>query len=450
MTSTATSTSFGLGVGAALGAPLIMTMGFILWDKHWEGSAFALNLFKCNLASIGFLILSISTRDDGFSGGAFPADVFTVRSVGFLMLSSTIGIVVGDWTWLEGLRLLGARKVIVVDTCKPFLAAFLGWLFLGEELHPAAFGGIVLTAGGVLLVSWENTDSGAEKTKVENDVVARTEEEPTETMSQYVGNNIDNENNVLDAQQDSDVVSTTSKTVHKRILQHADQGLNAKEVNVIDRQPSRSVGDARKGFVYSVLNVVLDTFGSLLTKEYGVGMTTWEINLIRFGFAGIVMLMISASFYTRDLLLLLSLSTRTGEPSGPNVNNNSDDDENHDDNDLDIDHAHQIVVNGKDTNEIRVPWYGLPIQSSANVMTKRSWLQVIGGVVLVTFATPALSNYALFRIALGLALTLGSVGPLYALPLSWWLQSDRPTLRAVFGACLAVAGVVVLSLFGAP
>ena len=38
------------------------------------------------------------------------------------------------------------------------------------------------------------------------------------------------------------------------------------------------------------------------------------------------------------------------------------------------------------------------------------WLQINAGVALVTFLCPALSNYALFRLALGLAVSLGSVG----------------------------------------
>ena len=77
-------------------------------------------------------------------------------------------------------------------------------------------------------------------------------------------------------------------------------------------------------------------------------------------------------------------------------------------------------------------------------------MHVSVGVLFVTFLTPALSNYALFQIALALALTLGSIGPLYALPLTHILQSQekRPTLVAFVGALLAVAGIVVLAFWG--
>ncbi|KAL3916108.1 MAG: hypothetical protein SGARI_008030 [Bacillariaceae sp.] len=85
-------------------------------------------------------------------------------------------------------------------------------------------------------------------------------------------------------------------------------------------------------------------------------------------------------------------------------------------------------------------------------MTKSAWIHVCIGVLLVTFFTPALSNYALFQIALALALTLGSVGPLYALPLTYLMQRKEhpklPSWKACLGAVLAVAGIVVLAVWG--
>jgi drug/metabolite transporter (DMT)-like permease len=49
-----------------------------------------------------------------------------------LVMSAMLGIVVGDNTWLRALRLLGARRVIVVDAMKPWLAAVLGHFLLDE------------------------------------------------------------------------------------------------------------------------------------------------------------------------------------------------------------------------------------------------------------------------------------------------------------------------------
>jgi len=87
-----------------------------------------------------------------------------------------------------------------------------------------------------------------------------------------------------------------------------------------------------------------------------------------------------------------------------------------------------------------IPWYTLP-QAGTN-----DWIKISIGVLFVTFLCPALSNYALFQIALALAITLGSISPIYALILEWPLTQKKPTLTAVTGATLAVGGVIFLSI----
>lgn len=395
--------SFGLGVAAALGAPFVMTIGFIVWDNHWGGSAFGLNMFKCNLASLGFLVLSLTTR----SGDIFPSQLFTMQSVGYLILSSTIGILIGDLTWLEGLRLLGARRVIVVDTCKPFLAALLGWTILGESLRPPAFGGMALTVVGILIVSLE-TEKGDGCENERDEEVSETQEFESEEHDKIEAFPLEDEDD-LKPQDDEMAESIEAMNTDAG---HEDNEMKKKVFNRRRLTPAI----LRRGYVMALLNVILDTFGSLLTKEHGVGMTTWEINLIRFGFAGIVMLSLSVVLHLRHWVMT-QRESRKGEKGTSDVREE-----------------------GNTSKEI---WYSLPRN-----MKRKSWLQVCLGVLLVTFLTPALSNYALFQIALALALTLGSVGPLYSLPLTWLLQHDRPTLRACGGGLLAVAGIVVLSFLG--
>lgn len=395
--------SFGLGVAAALGAPFVMTIGFIVWDNHWGGSAFGLNMFKCNLASLVFLVLSLTTR----SGDIFPSQIFTTQSVGYLMLSSTIGILIGDLTWLEGLRLLGARRVIVVDTCKPFLAALLGWAILGESLRPPAFGGMALTVVGVLIVSLETEkDDGCENEGKEE--VSETQELDSEEPEKIEDLSLEVKDNG-EPQVDEMAESIEAMNTEAR---HEDNEMKKKGFSRRRLTPAI----LRRGYVMALLNVVLDTYGSLLTKEHGVGMTTWEINLIRFGFAGIVMLSLSVVLHLRHWIITQRETIKGDEGTSD---------------------ARQQESTHKEI------WYSLPRR-----MKQKSWLQVCLGVLFVTFLTPALSNYALFQIALALALTLGSVGPLYSLPLAWVLQQDRPTLRACGGGLLAVAGIVVLSFLG--
>lgn len=416
-----------------------MTIGFIVWDNSWKGSAFSLNLFKCSLASIGFLILSFATRP---GGDFFPADVFTKTSVGYLMLSATIGILIGDWIWLEGLRLLGARRVIVIDSCKPFLAALFGWAILGEALEPPAFGGMALTVLGVLIVSLEGEkeaedDQNDESKNEEKGVEEIQKDEGTqgegalgavdsplanegcgEAPDEDATESLEPSDDMVDSiESDTDIGGKNDVVDSIESDTNIGGGENSESTNAKHNRRILSPAQSRRGYAMAFLNVVLDTYGSLLTKEHGVGMTTWEINLIRFGFSAACMLVLSIVLHARQWVIIRGHQRQ--------------------ETDIEQDEGEKAKESPSEA------WYSLP-----RTMTRKAWVKVSAGVGLVTFLTPALSNYALFQIALALALTLGSVGPLYALPLTWLMQHDRPTLRACVGGILAVAGIIVLSLWG--
>ena len=445
--------STGGGIVAALSAPFLLDVGFLIWDKHWKGSSFALNLYKCTLASIGFLILSFATRppgatdpadndaaiDDG-RGPAFPPELFTVQSVGFLMLSSTIGILIGDWTCLEALQLIGARPVVLMDSIKPFLAALLGWAILGERLQWPAFVGMALTVGGVVWVSLEREGGdGSDDDDDDDDKGDCKNDDKSEDR-------FEDNDDAKEGQQNTDeakVTEVATETKRKRVV---------------------TAKDRRKGYALSVANVVLDTYGSLLTKQYGKGMSTWNISLIRFGFASAFCITLSSILNLRDALKYFGSKetkdnvkvsknrARNGNASSlrgsivelfnyrlgkdmaahtPNIEELHKNKSMRKEQDID-------EVTSRSTDNVR-PWYSLP------KMGRKSYAIISLGVAFTTFATPALSNYALFQIALALALTLGSMGPVYMLPLSWLIQGDRPTFRACLGAVLAVAGVAILS-----
>eukprot|EP00520_Triparma_pacifica_P018598 CAMPEP_0118642724 /NCGR_PEP_ID=MMETSP0785-20121206/5987_1 /TAXON_ID=91992 /ORGANISM="Bolidomonas pacifica, Strain CCMP 1866" /LENGTH=335 /DNA_ID=CAMNT_0006534293 /DNA_START=83 /DNA_END=1086 /DNA_ORIENTATION=+ len=329
------------GVITALISPLLMTFGFIIWDKHWSGSAYSLNLFKCTLASMGFVILSIITRPSS----PFSPSTFDYTTVGMLILSSFIGILIGDNTWLEALRLLGARRVIVVDTVKPVMASVMGSIFLDEHLNVWTWVGMFVTLVSVLMVSLEGENNESE---IEN--------EDGEDME------------LRDVEKVDIIVDATKK----------DDSSNLKNKSMA------------WGYVLAAINVLLDAYGSVLTKQYGGGMTTWEINLVRFGSAAVMMMVISTCMIVKD--------GRKQKSSTPPSS----------------------------------PWYMMP------VMERITWYRISVGVLFVTFACPALKNYALFQIQLGLALTLGSTGPIYSLPLVSIMKKEKVSRMACFWTLCAV------------
>jgi drug/metabolite transporter (DMT)-like permease len=380
------STAFG--TLAALVAPLVMVFGLYVWEHHWKGgSPFALNLFKCCTASCGFIVASYAAR----SGVFFPEDVFTTEVVGYLFLSSAIGILVGDWAWLEAQQKIGTLRVVLVDTTKPFLAALLGWFILKEELRWEAFLGMALTVVGVLVVTSEQNPT----TEREDDQepIIRTGENKDHTGHTE---GVIASDDVVDIE---DILGEGEEVRLEEANMETSTDASAPALSPPTVSPTNST--LRYGYIMAVLNVSLDSYGSLLTKQYGVGMTTWEISLLRFGFAGAVMLFVSIMLHIKARCI----------PTPTLVHNAN-------------------------------PWYSLPS------LSRTTWLYILAGVALVTFLTPALSNFALFQIPLALAITLGSIGPLYALPVDFAFKGNVPTVRSVMGCALAVGGIVLLAIRG--
>jgi len=345
--------------------------------------------------------------------------VFTTQSVGMLILSSTLGIIIGDVLWLEALRLLGAKHVIVIDSLKPFIAAILGRLALDEVLRPPAWGGMVLTVIGVGVVSLEEQRSSAQKDSTDNNGDNEKPIEQTEATDRL---GFDNEEEVNRTNIDNIEEHLNSDSNQQIPIEDtADNNTNTNGKRIIYFSRESSV--YRRGYIYAIINVLADSLGSLLTKQYGVGMTTWSINLIRFGFAGVVLVCISIGMRIHD-----HYSSSQSIQSGSIEQDNIDE-----------------TMNRENDTKLPYPppqWYKLPRLSSIG------WLQITAGVGLVTFLCPALSNFALFQIALGLAISLGSIGPLYGLLLDWPFKGKRPTLCGCIGVVLAIAGVVILCVWG--
>jgi len=357
------------------------------------------------------------------SSGSIEDSVFTTQNVGFLILSSTLGIIIGDVLWLEALRLLGAKHVIVIDSLKPFIAAILGRLALDEVLRPPAWGGMVLTVIGIGIVSFEEQRSSTQqKDTTDNNGDNEKPIEQTEATDRLSGFDNEEEVNRTNIENIEEHINGNSNQ-QIPIEDTADNNTNKNGKQIIHFSRESSV--YRRGYICAIINVLADSLGSLLTKQYGVGMTTWSINLIRFGFAGVVLICISIGMrISGHYSALGSLESQNEEDNDKTMNRDDD------------------TSTAKNKPSPPPKWYKLP------KLSRIGWLQITTGVGLVTFLCPALSNYALFQIALGFAISLGSIGPLYGLLLDWPFKGKRPTLCGCIGVVLAIAGVVILCVWG--
>ena len=423
---------------------------------------------------------------DSNAASSSSSSSFTTRNVGYLMLSSTLGIIVGDVLWLEALRLLGPKRVIIIDSLRPFGAALLGRIVLDEELEGAAYGGMALAVLGVGIVAWEERtadDDVATTTTMNTATAAITTDHTSYDRRDDVtdgggGKGADDDDNdfividepsrsedagraspAIDDNRDCSVPSLLSRDGHDDDDASQRWDRFRRKIPILD--------DDGRGYACAIVNVFADSIGSLLTKRHGGGMTTWSINLIRFGYAGAILGMISAVMMIRGRRGTIpsreiwpsvgggggggggGIAAGDGGVSvgggGPSEGRDAHVDIDESTSDIDETNRREEVFTCEPPPVVPTPsprWYELP------TLTKGGWLQINAGVLFVTFLCPTLSNYALFRLALGLAISLGSVGPLYGLVLDWPFRGRRPTVYGCAGAILAVSGVVILCLWG--
>lgn len=369
MANPAAMSSESIGVVAAAATPLLGAVGLFIWNKVWTGDAYTLNLVKCTLGSLGFVVVGLATRGAGWLAAATP------ETVAWLVVSAFVGIVVGDNLWLHSLQVLGARRVILIDILKPFIALAMARLVLLEGISVSVALGMVVTLCGVLAVSLEKTEDD--------------EPGPAENS----------------AEKDRDVDGSIPDDVLLEVALE-DAPAPKDDHEAADAKPKTKPvaflfgGDRMvMGYVAAALNVAFDTWGTVLTKQHGGALNTWEINLVRFGSAALA-LALGAAFRGRT---------------------------------WGIERATSASAAGNASDAPRF----LP------ALTPREWAQVAAGVAFTTFLAPGLGNFALFRVtSLAVFSTLLCVGPIYSLPLGYLIKGERVTFRAVVGSVVAVVGVV--------
>lgn len=430
----------------------MMTIGFIIWDQTWKGSAIALNIFKCSLAGALF-IFTISIF--GNSGAA----LYISPACGMLILSSVLGIVVGDVAWLRALQLLGARRVILVDSLKPFLASILGYFILGESISGLGCFGMVITICGVCIVSLESVHEPSADIKIKDVETAISESTSIENSGALSPLHIEQQGNsngdeIYNSISADDLISGATSASSEYIpVEVNDAALSPMHIESVAHSDdtayqaytdvSNSAGSSwikmpeqlRTGYVFAILNVMFDAYGAVLTKQYGVVFTLFEINLIRFGFAAASLgtlaggfRLYSIMFRFRNIDSKMASKTVTSPPLGP------------------IEHLNHAVANNygepltSEEIEATLSWYEFPN------MSRRDWAKIAIGVVFVTYTCPSLFNYALFHMKLGLCLTITSLGPIFSIPLVYIMKKEKTSLRAIAGSMFSFVGVAMLCL----
>ena len=219
-----------LAIAGGAVAPGLMAFGLFVWADAWTRSPLALNSFKCGLGSalFGVVVLIFYRRP-------MPG-----RAVLWLAFSSLLGIVIADTLWLAALQILGARRMIAIDALKPFVAAFMGWLLLGDVVPWLGYLGVVICALGVYLL---NVESAAK----EDDAVDGDAPPAADAVREPVG--------------------TADDTTEPPFW---------------------------RGYAYATVNVILDVYAATITVAERGPLSSAEVNLLRFGLAAVLLILVWA------------------------------------------------------------------------------------------------------------------------------------------------------------
>ena len=237
-----------------------------------------------------------------------------------------------------------------------------------------------VTLGGVLTVSLEENRTGDEENgEIDRDFV-KNDTNAFDTLTDVAEtSDVEGAVGAVDEYETPERLRASASSAPRR----NPAGLKTKTLKP-PFSPSVFVG----GYVAAAANVALDTWGTVLTKQHGGGLNTWEINFVRFGSAATP-----------------RSSRRRSE-------------------------RRRVSDVGRRTFRIATPRQQTRQNGSFLFCRSGRGFKSCSGYRLRRFSQFGLGNYALFRVSsLAVFSTLMCVGPIYALPLGRW-STTSPSPRA--------------------
>ncbi|HZJ73284.1 MAG TPA: DMT family transporter [Perlabentimonas sp.] len=117
------------------------------------------NIIRLTMAFIFLSILSWVSR-----GIIFPVDA-SIHSWVWLSISGLVGFVLGDLMLFQAYVVVGARISMLIMALAPAIAAFIGWVWLGETITPKQGLAMLLTFLGIAMVILQRDTNNPEQPK---------------------------------------------------------------------------------------------------------------------------------------------------------------------------------------------------------------------------------------------------------------------------------------------
>jgi len=140
-----------VGQLAGVGTSLLWTVTTLLFTA--AGKRLGATVVNATRITFACGLLAVTHR---YLQGVWIPEVSWTQAA-FLGVSGIVGLTIGDQAIIAAFMEIGPRLALLVTTTSPLWAALFGRVFLGEHLPGAAWLGLVMTLGGILLVIGERS-----------------------------------------------------------------------------------------------------------------------------------------------------------------------------------------------------------------------------------------------------------------------------------------------------
>ena len=145
-------------------AALLTAVFWTVTALAFEGATKRVGPFAVNLIRLIFALVFLSFMSYFSRGLAFPTDATTHIWL-WLGLSGVVGFILGDYFLFASYPLIGSRMAMLMMTLAPPMAAFFGWLALGETMNIKGLAGMLLVISGIGIAIW-NKPNGEQKSRL--------------------------------------------------------------------------------------------------------------------------------------------------------------------------------------------------------------------------------------------------------------------------------------------
>lgn len=145
-------------------AALLTAVFWTITALAFEGATKRVGPFAVNLIRLLFAFVFLSMLSYFSRGLAFPTDA-TSHIWLWLGLSGVVGFILGDYFLFASYPIIGSRMAMLMMTLAPPIAAFFGWIALGETMSLITIAGMLLVISGIAIAIWSKPNGEKRKLK---------------------------------------------------------------------------------------------------------------------------------------------------------------------------------------------------------------------------------------------------------------------------------------------